>query len=250
MEEKPEYTKPSLNLSITNLEDMTLMATDLAKFIKEQHLFQNIQGKEYVNVEAWQYAGTRLQLVPRCTALLNISTEEEIKYQATVEIWNMAENKLVGQGYGTCSNKESGKKYYQEFAIASMAQTRGVGKAYRLMLAFLIRMAGFEPTPAEEMDYAGNEPNKAPQGTKQTKQGNTKPQASNEPQQAPETANTGNIQYASAKKKEEIIRLLNNPVILREEKTKMLLNINKFDEKRAAEAIEKLKKTIEDREDG
>jgi hypothetical protein len=56
--------------------------------------------------------------------------------------------------------------------------------------------------------------------------------------------------YATASQKEEIIRLLNHPVISRPEKTKMLLNINRLDEERATQAIAKLKKAIDDRENG
>ena len=49
---------------------------------------------------------------------------------------------------------------------------------------------------------------------------------------------------------EEIIRLLNHPVITRPEKTKMLLNINRLDEERAIQSIAKLRKAIDDRENG
>lgn len=58
------------------------------------------------------------------------------------------------------------------------------------------------------------------------------------------------VTYASAGQKEEIIRLLNHPVITRQEKTKMLLNINRLDDERATQAIAKLKKAIDDRENG
>ena len=58
------------------------------------------------------------------------------------------------------------------------------------------------------------------------------------------------VQYATASQKEEIIRLLNHPVITRPEKTKMLLNINRLDEERAIQAIAKLRKAIDDRENG
>ena len=56
------------------------------------------------------------------------------------------------------------------------------------------------------------------------------------------------IQYATTSQKEEIIRLLNHPLITRQEKTKMLLSINRLDEERATQAIAKLRKAIEDRE--
>ena len=156
----------------------------------------------------------------------------------------------MGAGFGICSNREQGKKYYQEFAIASMAQTRAIGKAYRNILAWIIRAAGYEPTPAEEMDYSGND--QAAKPAVPTEKKATMKSSTNEPAVAAEQQQepVASVRYASAKQKEEIISLLNNPTITRQEKTKMLLNINRFDEERAAQAIEKLKKVIEDREDG
>ena len=70
------------------------------------------------------------------------------------------------------------------------------------------------------------------------------------PAEAPvaEAAPAAPVQYATASQKEEIIRLLNHPLITRQEKTKMLLNINRLDEERATQAIAKLRKAIEDRE--
>lgn len=56
------------------------------------------------------------------------------------------------------------------------------------------------------------------------------------------------IQYATSSQKEEIIRLLNHPLITRQEKTKMLLNINRLDEERATQAIAKLRQAIEERQ--
>lgn len=236
--------------------DETLhLAVDLAKFIKENRLYQNIQGKEYVNVEGWQYAGSRLGILPVVDHVVNISSDDEIKYQAKVNLLDLRSQQVVGAGFAICSNREQGKKYYQEFAIASMAQTRAIGKAYRNILAWIIRAAGYEPTPAEEMDYSGNEPAKEARPAVPTEKKATMKAAASETaptaeKETSETQASTSVRYASAKQKEEIIRLLNNPVITRQEKTKMLLNINRLDEERAGQAIDKLKKVIEEREDG
>ena len=129
--------------------DETLdLAKDLAKFIKDNKLTTNVQGKEFVNVEGWQYAGSRLGIVPIVEHVINVSSEAEIKYQAKVTLYDLHRGVTVGAGFAVCSNKESGKKFYQEFAIMSMAQTRAIGKAYRNILAWIIRAAGYEPTPA------------------------------------------------------------------------------------------------------
>ena len=154
----------------------------------------------------------------------------------------------VGAGFAVCSNKESGKKFYQEFAIMSMAQTRAIGKAYRNCLAWIIRAAGYEPTPAEEMDYNTNTvavANPAPAAQPVPAMQVVPAEAPAATAEAPAAAP---VQYATDAQKEEIIRLLNHPVITRQEKTKMLLNINRLDEERATQAIAKLRKAIEDRE--
>ncbi|WP_266206117.1 hypothetical protein [Pontibacter kalidii] len=246
--------KPKIESYDIAKSDETLhLAVDLAKFIKENRLYQNIQGKEYVNVEGWQYAGSRLGILPVVEHVVNISTDDEIKYQAKVNLLDLRSQQVVGAGFAICSNREQGKKYYQEFAIASMAQTRAIGKAYRNILAWVIRAAGYEPTPSEEMDYSGNEPSAkakpaVPTEKKATMKSSTAEPVAEAAEQQEEQS--GSVRYASAKQKEEIIRLLNNPTITRQEKTKMLLNINRFDEERAAQAIDKLKKVIEEREDG
>lgn len=147
---------PITSYHITSPEDTKYLANDLARFIRENKLFHNIQGKEFVNCEGWQYAGCRLGIMPVIEGLTQIKNDldsTEIKYEAKVKLLDLRTNQIVGTGFAICSNKESSKKYYQEFAIASMAQTRAIGKAYRNILAWIIRAAGYEPTPAEEMDY-------------------------------------------------------------------------------------------------
>jgi len=250
---------------ISRSDETMHLAVDLAKFIKENKLYQNIQGKEFVNVEGWQYAGSRLGIFPLVEHVINFSNEAEMKYEAKVTLLNVRSGQTVGAGFAICSNKENGKKYYQEFAIASMAQTRAIGKAYRNILAWIIRAAGYEPTPAEEMDYTAAPEVKVvsqptPKAEKAPKVAATAPvevtmkASSADKETAPKTEAPvveaeANIKYATAKQKEEIIRLLNNVVITRQEKTKMLLNINKLDEERAAQSIQKLRKVIEEREE-
>jgi hypothetical protein len=229
--------------------DETLdLAKDLAKFIKDNKLSTTVQGKEFVNVEGWQYAGSRLGIVPIVEHVINVSNEQEIKYQAKVMLWDLRSQHTVGAGFAVCSNKESGKKFYQEFAIMSMAQTRAIGKAYRNILAWIIRAAGYEPTPAEEMDYNTNVPALAP--TPAVAVATALPTMQVVPSETPAVAAeaAAPVHYATASQKEEIIRLLNHPVITRQEKTKMLLNINRLDEERAVQAIAKLRKAIDDRE--
>jgi hypothetical protein len=128
------------------------LATVLGDFIKKQYLSVTIQGKEYVQIDGWQWAGAQLGIVPLLTDLQNLSSDKEVKYQATVELRKLSDDKVIGKGIAICSNKEGKKRNFEEYAIASMAQTRAEGKAYRMLLSWLMKAAGYDGTPAEEAD--------------------------------------------------------------------------------------------------
>lgn len=143
-----ELTKPNEALQV---------ASTLQTFVTERKLTANIQGKNYPLVEAWQFAGSQLGLIPVVKEVKNLSTDTELKYEAMVEVIRLTDSVVLSRGYAVCSNKENSKKRFDEYAIASMAQTRAVGKAYRNILAWLMKAAGFEATPAEEMDFIKDE---------------------------------------------------------------------------------------------
>lgn len=149
-------TNPSYQL--INKDSLLTLSNELALLIKEKGLSSNIQGKQFVNVEGWGYAGAAIGLIPIITSVENLTTENEIKYLAVCEVRNIATGQTVSVGHALCSNKERSKRSFDEYAILSMAQTRAEGKAYRLLLGWLMKAAGFEATPAEEMDFAKDIP--------------------------------------------------------------------------------------------
>lgn len=127
-------------------------ATSLKEMIVQNKLFANIKGKNYVNVEGWQIAGAFTGTFPVVEKVEELPAKPgEYKYRAEVSLRN-SEGKLEGYGVAICSNREAGKKNFDEYAVASMAQTRAVGKAYRMKIGWLLKVAGYETTPAEEMD--------------------------------------------------------------------------------------------------
>lgn len=128
-------------------------ATSLRDMIIQNKLFTNIKGKNYVNVEGWQIAGAFTGTFPVVEKVEQIQTTRpgEYKYRAEVSLRDKDGNQ-VGYGVAICSNKEAGKGGFDEYAVASMAQTRAVGKAFRMKIGWLLKVAGYETTPAEEMD--------------------------------------------------------------------------------------------------
>lgn len=137
--------------SLLDPNSLVDFAQTLKKVIVEQKLFTNIQGKNFVHVEAWQFCGGVLGVYPVVIELTDISDDKAIKYRAQVELRRF-NGEVIGGGIAICSNKEKGKEFFAEYAVASMAQTRAVGKAYRNAFGWLMKMAGYEATPAEEMD--------------------------------------------------------------------------------------------------
>lgn len=123
------------------------MAQVLSKHITDNKLSANIAGHDYVMVEGWQFAGGLMGLFPQIKDVKEIGP---MKWMATAEIINIKTGKVVSTGFAICSKDEMKKKSFDEYAILSMAQTRAIGKAYRNYIGWIIKMAGYESTPAEE----------------------------------------------------------------------------------------------------
>jgi hypothetical protein len=141
----------NVNVNLDKTSELVAFAKTLKKVIVEQKLFVNIQGKNYAVVEAWQFCGGAIKAFPVVTELTDLSTDNMIKYRAVVEIRRLDNQQVISSGFAICTNKEKGKQYFDEYAIASMAQTRAIGKAYRTSFGWLMKLAGYEATPAEEV---------------------------------------------------------------------------------------------------
>lgn len=146
-----ELVKQSFDLAAP--QEAMKVAAELQRFVTEKKLTANIKGKNYPLVEAWQFAGSQLGLYPLLIDVKDLSNDKEVKYSASVEVRRLSDDKKVSFGFAICSNKEGSKRAFDEYAICSMAQTRAEGKAYRMLLSWLMKAAGFEATPAEEMDF-------------------------------------------------------------------------------------------------
>ena len=124
------------------------MAVILKDFIVKNNLSVRIVNRDYVLVEGWQFAGGLMGLNPR---IVKVEKLDNMKWLAQAEIVNIKTKEVVGSGYALCSKAESKKSSFDEYAILSMAQTRAIGKAYRNLIGWVVKMAGYEATPAEEM---------------------------------------------------------------------------------------------------
>jgi hypothetical protein len=150
-----ELTTTENGLTIQHLQDPAVfakVAEQVQTHVNKNGLTSNIKGKNYVEVEGWQFAGALLGIFPRMEELTNLSDGSKYKYRSRVVLVDMHTGRELGSGEAICSNQEKSKQYFDEYAIASMAQTRATGKAFRLFIGWIMKAAGFEATPAEDVE--------------------------------------------------------------------------------------------------
>ena len=141
----------------------TNVANTLAPLVRSQGLVVtglNRANKEaeYVTVEGWEVLGTFLGIVPVTTIIKEVKSKQDrtVGYVARATLYQnpvIENDEIVGGTVIARAEAQADRSGFQKdlFAIASMAQTRALGKAYRMGLSWIMKMAGFEGTPAEEM---------------------------------------------------------------------------------------------------
>ena len=145
------------NYDPSTVSSMVSMSKVLKNHIATQGLSTNILGKQYVNIEGWCFAGGLMGMSARITNVENISSGTEKKWRADAEIFRIKDNIVIGNGTAICSNLETKKKTFDEYAVCSMSQTRAISKAYRNMIGWVIKLSGYDGTPSEEMVKMGQE---------------------------------------------------------------------------------------------
>lgn len=140
------------------------IATPLARFIQERGMTTRMGDRTHVNIEGWSFMGAMMGIAPVVTRVSELKDSEGhlCGFEAQVEL-RTRDGAVVGGGIGECSRSEamwgwepvgrSGNKLppRDDFALKSMAQTRATGKAYRLAFGFIMKAAGYDATPTEEM---------------------------------------------------------------------------------------------------
>lgn len=111
--------------------------------------------REYVMIEGWSFLGQMLGIAPVTREVREVRDPESnalLGFEARVELVR-PDGSVVGGAVGECSWAEERWANREPYAVKSMAQTRAVGKAYRLAYGFVMAAAGFDATPMEEMPH-------------------------------------------------------------------------------------------------
>lgn len=128
------------------IEKATSVANALKGVIVRQGLVSKISGKEYPRCEAWTLLGTMLGVFPVTVWTKEVNDGWEARVEARTK-----EGAIIGAAEAQCLRSEKNWANRDDFALRSMAQTRATAKCLRMPLGFVMTLAGFEATPAEEM---------------------------------------------------------------------------------------------------
>ncbi len=102
--------------------------------------------RPYVLAEGWTCLGSLVGVFPRTVWTRKL----EDGWEARVEAVTLG-GAVVGSAESQCTRAEKLWASRDEYALRSMAQTRAMSKALRMPLGFIVVLAGFEATPADEM---------------------------------------------------------------------------------------------------
>ena len=137
----------------------TEKAKALADVIRQQKLTAKIGKREHVLIEGWTLLGSLLGVFPVPVWTREIRDEDGklLGFSARVEARTLA-GEVVGAAESRCLKAERNWSDRDDYALESMAQTRATSKALRMPLGFVMVLAGYNATPAEEITEAETDP--------------------------------------------------------------------------------------------
>lgn len=123
-------------------------AQSLARIVEAQKLYTLIQDRKHLHVEAWVTIaeGYGYQIDIEWTRPL-----PDGGYEARAVIRDAA-GMAIGHAEAECGSQGDDRwENHPHFQQRSMAQTRAISKVARNRLAWVVVLAGYSPTPSEEM---------------------------------------------------------------------------------------------------
>jgi hypothetical protein len=134
------------------IEEARSAAIELQKVIASKKKRVVFNGEQYLEFEDWQLLGRFYNMT------VQVKATDQISYGNIQGFWARAElvqfGAIISSAEAMCLNDEPNWSKKPLFQLRSMAQTRACAKAFRNVLSFVAVLAGYRPTPAEEMSEA------------------------------------------------------------------------------------------------
>lgn len=134
-------------------------ADALVGVIEARMLYTIIGGRRYVRCEGWTTLAVMLGFLPREEGVVR---DDDGRYEATVALVRITDGAVLTRASAECGLDEPTWKSRPAYARRSMAVTRATSKACRIAFSWVMVLAGYEVTPAEEIPPAGTEAETSP----------------------------------------------------------------------------------------
>jgi len=108
------------------------------------------KGEQYLEFEDWQTVGRFYAVTAKAVSVEPVTLGDASGFKAVATAIT-AEGREISRAEALCLNDEANWKGKPIFQLASMAQTRACAKALRNVLAWVVVLAGYRGTPAEEL---------------------------------------------------------------------------------------------------
>ena len=138
----------------SQLDEARARAQVLVEVVREQGLAKTFGNskKPHVFVEGWQFLASQFGLIPEIEWTRRSRTRSGGWARARAVLRRLSDGMVISNADAECRREEANWRNRDSYAIRSMAQTRAVSKVCRIALSSVMVMAGFNATPAEEMD--------------------------------------------------------------------------------------------------
>jgi hypothetical protein len=148
---------PDMTLAIARAPELVLAeaakaAAALKEVIEQKPNKCVINGKTFLQFEDWQTVGRFYGITTAARTTTYLEQGRTRGYECEAEAILVATGQVIGAAQAMCMDDEAKWKDKPLFQLRSMAQTRAQAKAFRGVLAWVAVLAGYQPTPAEEMD--------------------------------------------------------------------------------------------------
>lgn len=135
------------------LERAVKQADALKRVIDQKGLAISIGGtKKHVLIDGWQTLMALNGVMPFTVSCEKQRDENnKLTVHVVTEIRRVNDGTVLTRVETECSQHERRWSSADDYAVISMAQTRGVGKGCRQLFGWVMSLAGYSATPAEEM---------------------------------------------------------------------------------------------------
>lgn len=134
------------------------IANTLSSVIEQKNLYVSLSGRRHVLAEGWQVLANLMNVGLEIEWTRPISNEADAEYGWEARAIARQQNgQILGSAEAQCCRDEDTWSKRAGYALRSMAQTRATSRALRQSIGFIVKLSGFDATPAEEMGFADGE---------------------------------------------------------------------------------------------